>query len=220
LYLNFDTPLSTKGQSGTASGYEFSAPSLKLSSNPDSFGDARLGADVRVVGAAQSFFRLGLGAQLFFPTGKRFDYDSDDTYRGMARALFAGDIGAFSYAAQLGAHIRPRNDTSIPDAPRGSELLFGAAGGFALPLDTTGTAAFVAGPEVFGETAFNAFLGSRTTGVEGLLTARLDTTSDRGAIVRFKLGAGGGLDPNFGAPDWRIVCAFELSDSSLRGENP
>ncbi|HWZ87725.1 MAG TPA: hypothetical protein VNW92_02710, partial [Polyangiaceae bacterium] len=105
IYLNLDAPISTKGRSGRVSGYDFTAPSLALSNSPDSFADARIGTDVRVLGEADSPFRLGIGAQLLFPTGKRFDYDSDGTYRAMARALFAGDVGAFTYAGQLGMHV-------------------------------------------------------------------------------------------------------------------
>ena len=212
LYLNFDAPISTKGRSGTVNGYDFAAPSLTLSNSPDSFADARIGTDVRVLGEADSPFRLGVGAQLLFPTGKRFDYDSDGTYRAMGRALVAGDVGSFSYAGQLGAHVRPLNESPAPASPRGSELLFGAAGGLKFPLSDSAGTVIVAGPEVFGETAFNSFFGSRSTGVEGLLTARMEAISDRGALLRLKLGAGGGIDPHFGAPEWRLVCAIELSD--------
>ena len=31
-------------------------------------------------------------------------------FRAMGRVLFAGDIGSFAYAGQLGVHIRPRDD--------------------------------------------------------------------------------------------------------------
>jgi hypothetical protein len=220
LYLNFDAPLSTKGRSGTVSGYDFTAPSLALSNSPDSFADARIGTDVRLLGQADSSFRLGVGAQLFFPTGKRSDYDSDGTYRAMGRALVAGDVGSFSYAGQLGAHVRSLNESPTPDTPRGSELLFGGAGGLKSPLNGSAGTVIVAGPEVFGETAFNSFFGSRSTGVEGLLTARMEAISDRGALLRLKLGAGGGIDPHFGAPEWRIVCAIELSDQSSHHDGP
>ena len=220
LYLNFGVPLSTKGRSGTVNGYDFAAPSLALSNSPDSFADARIGTDVRVLGEADSPFRLGVGAQLLFPTGKRFDYDSDGTYRAMGRALVAGDVGSFSYAGQLGAHVRPLDESSVPDSVRGSELLFGAAGGMKFPLNGGARTVVFAGPEVFGETAFNSLFASRSTGLEGLLTARLEAINDRGALVRFKLGAGGGLDPHFGAPDWRVVCAVELSDRSGRQDLP
>jgi hypothetical protein len=220
LYLNFDAPLATKGRSGTAAGYDFTAPSLALSNSPDSFADARLGTDVRLLGEADSSFRLGVGAQLLFPTGKRVDYDSDGTYRAMGRALVAGDVGSFSYAGQLGVHVRPLDDSPTPNSPRGSELLFGAAGGLKFPFSSSAGTVIVAGPEVFGETAFNSLLGSRSTGVEGLLTARLEAENDRGALLRLKLGAGGGLDAHFGAPEWRVVCAVELSDQFSHHDGP
>jgi len=212
LYLNLNAPISTQGQSGTVSGYEFTAPSVTLSNRPDSFADARIGTDVRVLGEADSAFRLGVGAQLLFPTGKRVDYNSDGTYRAMGRALLAGDVGALSYAGQLGAHFRPLNESPAPDTPRGSELLFGAACGLKIPLSGSTGTALVAGPELFGETAFNSFLGSRSTGVEGLVTTRLDAPGSRGALLRFKFGAGGGLNPHFGAPAWRMIFGIELSD--------
>jgi hypothetical protein len=218
LSLNLDAPISTQGESGTVGDYHFTGPTLKLSNSPDSFADARLGMDVRVLGEFDSPLRLGLGAQLLFATGKRFDYDSDGKYRAMARALIAGDHRSFSYAGQLGVHLRALND-SVPDAPRGSELLFGAAAGLKCPLGTSPGTFLTVGPEVFGETAFNAFFGNRTTGLEALLSARLEEVSERGALVRFKLGAGGGLDPHFGAPEWRFVLGVELSDQLARHDS-
>ncbi|HTA92712.1 MAG TPA: hypothetical protein VK745_24205 [Polyangiaceae bacterium] len=212
LYVNIDAPLSTNGQSSSSDGYQFSAPALTLSSHPDSLSDARIGTDARLLGEADSSFRLGVGAQLIFPTGKRPDYDSDGTYRAMGRLLFAGDVGSFSYAGQLGAHVRPLDQAPAPDGPRGSELLFGAAAGLKFPANESGSVAVLIGPEVFGETAFTSFFGSNATGVEGLLTARLESADDRGSLLRFKLGAGGGLDPHFGAPEWRVVGAIEVSD--------
>jgi hypothetical protein len=212
VYFDLPAPLSNKGRNGVVSGYRFTGPSLTLPNSPDSFEDARLATDVRLLGNADSPFRLGLGAQLFFPTGKRDDYDSDGTYRAMARALFAGDIAAFSYAGELGVHIRPLNESATPDSPRGNELLFGVAAGLKFPLDTSSATVLVAGPELFGESAFDALLGSRTTGLEGLFTARLEAVSGRAELVRFKLGAGGGLEPHFGAAEWRMVAAVELSD--------
>jgi len=220
FYLNLTAPLLSKGQSGTVKGYDFTAPSLTLRNSPDSFADARVAADVRLLGEADSSFRLGLGAQVLFPSGKRFNFNSDDTYRAMGRALFAGDLGRFSYAGQLGVHVRPLNESPAPDSPRGSELLFGAAGGVKFPLGGGASTVLVAGPELFGESAFKSLFASRTTGLEGLLTARLEAISERGALLRLKLGAGGGLEPHFGAPEWRVVCAVELSDQSGHHESP
>jgi hypothetical protein len=123
-------------------------------------------------------------------------------------------VGAFTYAGQLGVHLRPLDDASTPGSPQGSELLFGAAAGRRFRMRAYGRTAIVVGPEIYGETAFRSFFGSATTGLEGLLTGRIEGTEDDGAQLRVKLGAGGGIIPHFGAPDWRVVVGIELFDHS------
>ena len=66
----------------------------------------------------------------------------------------------------------------------------------------------VVGPEVFGATALRAFFGSATA-LEGLLSARLEGTGDKGVQLRFKLAGGGAIHQQFGAPDWRVVFSIE-----------
>jgi len=207
FYLNLDLPLNTQGQSGIVGGYSYIAPSVNLASHPDTLSDVRLGVDVRILGGSGGPFRLGAGVQLFIPNGNRADYDTDDTFRAMLRFLFAGDAGHFTYAGQLGVHLRPLDDYPVPGSPEGSELLFGVAAGVRLPI---GNMAFVVGPEVYGATAFRRFFASATTALEGLLTLRLEGTGAEGPQLRFKLGAGAGLNPQFGAPEWRLVFAIEL----------
>ena len=211
FYLDLPMPLLLAGSSGTAAGYAFTAPAVSLGTNPDSIPDASFGAALRLLGEAGSAFRLGLGAQLFVPSNGPLDtratYLTDGTVRAMARLLAAGDLGPWRYAGQVGVHVRPLDDAPIPGSPEGSEWLFGAAAGRA--FDVHSGWALIAGPEVYGESAMRAFLGAGTTGVEGLLTGRLEGTGE-GAQLRFKVGAGGGLDPSFGAPEWRAVAAVEL----------
>ena len=209
LYLNFDAPLAIEGQSGAVGNTMFVAPGVTPGQNPDTLSDTRFGLDVRLLGGPNGAFRLGASAQLYVPIDTQASYDTDGTYRAMLRALVAGDVGGWSYAGQLGVHIRPLDDPSTPGSPQGSELLFGLAAGTRIPLGHDGTV-LVAGPEVFGETALRAFFGGSTTGVEGLMTARLEGTADDGPQLRLKLGAGGGLDPQFGAPEWRVVFGLEL----------
>jgi hypothetical protein len=217
VYLDLDAPLWIRGQSGSTgpavpiAGYQFTSPHLNLGSNPDTLSDPRLGADVRLVGEAGGRFRFGVGGQLIIPSGSRAEYDTDDTVRAMLRALVAGNLDRFSYAGQLGVHLRPLDDAAIPGSPQGSELLFGVAGGARVASFATGTALLL-GPEIFGATAFRSFFGSSTTALEGLLTARLEGTADRGRQLRLKLGAGAGLHPDFGAPEWRLVLAIEVFD--------
>jgi hypothetical protein len=214
LSLDLDAPIVTKGQSGTVGNDQFTGPSLTLGQNPDTLSDARAGLDVRLLGEPGSVFRLGASAQLFIPNGDRADYDTDDTYRAMFRALFAGDVRFFTYAAHVGVHVRPLNDSPTPQSPEGSELLFGAAAGVRVPV-FKGTEALIVGPEIFGATAFRSFFGGTTTALEGLLTGRLETTGERGPQLRIKLGAGVGIHPEFGAPTWRLLFAIELL-----GHNP
>ena len=182
-----------------------------MQQNPDTVSDARIGLDARILGDSRSPFRLGASAQLFVPNGDRFDYDTDGTYRAMVRVLLAGDVGLFTYAGQLGVHVRPLDDSPIPASPQGSELLFGMAGGARVPI-AHHTAALIVGPEVFGATAFRSFLGTASTALEGLLTGRVEGTTDDGPQLRGKLGAGIGIDQAFGAPEWRVVFAIELFD--------
>src|SRR6185437_4752681 len=105
---------------GVLGGHVFTAPSVDPATNPDTLMDARIGLDARILGAPGSAFRVGAGAQLYAPNGNtcypdatnvtRCDYDTDGTYWAMGRVLFAGDVAAFTYAAQVGLHLRPRDD--------------------------------------------------------------------------------------------------------------
>jgi hypothetical protein len=230
MYLNLDAPLLVEGQSGTLGDYRYTAPCnpvpdpscslhrIDLGTNPDTLSDARIGLDARILGGPKSPFRLGASAQIFVPEGSRTYYDSDGTVRAMLRVLVAGDVPLFTYAGQLGVHIRPLDTSPTPGSPEGSELLFGFAAGARVPV--TRDSVVVIGPEIYGETAFRAFLGSTTTGLEALLSSRIEGTRDNGAQLRVKLGTGGGIDPNFGAPEWRLVLSVEVFDHSAKEPKP
>lgn len=205
-YFDLPMPLLVSGTSGTLGPYQFTAPSVSLGTNPDTISDGRIGVDVRFLGKPASLLRLGAGAQLIFPSGNRADYVTDARYRGMFRFLAAGDAGAFAYAGQLGVQVRPLNDAPVPGSPNGSEFLYGISGGrkFAVPSGW----AVIAGPEIFGETAFHQFF-SGETGTEALFTGRLQQTGTE-RNLRIKLGVGHALVQDFGAAQWRIVFGVEL----------
>jgi hypothetical protein len=220
LYLNLDVPLAAGGSSGTVGAYRFAAPyvavnstphAANLGNDPDTISDPRIGFDARIIGDVGGPFRLGAGAQLLVPSGDRSAYDTDGTFRAMGRVLFAGDVGILTYAAQLGVHIRPL-DSETPGGPQGTEGLFGVAGGLRLGVDRTGRTAVVIGPEIYGESALRSFLSPAATGLEGLLSARVEGTDSDGPQVRVKLGVGAGINDHFGAPEWRLVFGIELFD--------
>lgn len=204
----FDFPFAVKGEGLSVRGYDYPAVNVDLGSRPDTISDVRIEVDTRLFGDESSPFRLGLGAQLWIPSGLPEDYITDGTYRGMVRLLFAGDVSWFAYAGHVGVHIRPRDDGGVPGAPRGSELLFGVAGGPKLPIGESYRAVF--GPEVYGATAFNGFFKSETTSAEALLSGRIEGISRTGAQLRVKLGAGAGLSSSFGTPEWRVVFQIEI----------
>jgi hypothetical protein len=131
-------------------------------------------------------------------------------YGAITRVLFAGDVSAFTYAGQVGFNLRTLDESPVPGAPRGSEALFGVAGGAKLSICDTCNEAIVVGPEIYGATAIRSVLGTDTTALEALLTGRLEGTGEEGPQLRLKLGTGGGLDARFGAPAWRVVLAIEL----------
>ena len=205
-YIDFPMPLSVTGTSGTLGSYQFTAPSVSLGTTPDTISDFRIGVDTRLLGEPGSRLRLGAGAQVIFPSGDRADYVTDARYRAMFRFLAAGDAGPYTYAGQLGVHVRPLNDAPVPGSPNGSEFLYGISGGrrFAGPTGWR----FVAGPEIYGETAFHQFF-SGETGTEALLTGRLEQTGEE-RNLRIKLGVGHALVQNFGAAQWRVVFGVEL----------
>jgi hypothetical protein len=218
--LNMDMPLVLTGQSGTVGGYAFSAPSVNPGATPDTLSDYRMGFDARILGQPSGGFRLGASAQLVIPNGHRADYDTDDTFRGMLRALLAGDLGRFSYAGQLGVHIRPLDDSATPGSPRGSELLFGAAGGAKVSARGNTDWAIVVGPELYGATAFHSFFASNGTAIEGLLAGRLEGIREDKVQMRFKLAVGAGISQQLGAPEWRILVGVEMFTHNQRPSPP
>jgi hypothetical protein len=203
-------PLVVHGESGSVGDYKLQAPAVDLAAKPDTLSDARIGLDARLLGEAMSPFRLGAGVQLLVPSGDRSDYVTDSTYRAMGRLLFAGELGLFTYAGHLGVHVRPLDDSPAPGSPRGSELLFGIAAGPRLMLDACGNTGLIVGPEVYGASAFGSLFATTATALEALLTSRLEITGERMPLLRVKAGAGGGINPHFGAPEWRAVIGVEV----------
>jgi hypothetical protein len=227
VYLDLRMPLYIAGQSGTIGGAIYTSPQtmltsnpptssgrVTLSSNPDTLSDPRVGVEGRLFGAPGGRFRLGLSAELIAPNGERTAYDTDGTFRAMIRALTAGDVGRLRYAGQLGVHIRPLDEASIPGAPQGSELLFGAAAGGEVGAWREGALALIVGPELFGASAFRSLFGSTTTALEGMLTGRLEETAGHGQALRLKLAAGAGINQDFGAPEWRVLLAIEVFNAN------
>lgn len=192
VYVNLPVPVASTG-----------APAVSPGTNPDTISDTRVGFDALLLGKPGNKLRFGAGAQLLIPSGARTDFVSDGRYRGMFRFLAAGDARGFTYAGQLGLHVRPVEGGLPQRAPDGNEILFGIAGGRKMSVGNSW--ALIVGPEFFGETAIR----SSQTGFEGLMTGRLEGTG-AGRHLRVKLGIGHAIVQSFGAPEWRILAGVEL----------
>jgi OmpA-OmpF porin, OOP family len=183
------------GHTGTLNGITYASP------DTPSFGDVRVGGDVRLLGEYGSVFTLAAGAQLFLPTGARGGFTGDGSVRVQPRVAAAGDVGPFTYAARVAVQYRGLDD-GIGSTKLGSEMTFGAAAGLRA-LDRRLTI----GPELFGSTVITGdqVFAARSTPVEGLLGAHLQLAKD------WKLGAGlgAGLTRGLGAPVYRVLASVE-----------
>ncbi|MDB4939070.1 MAG: outer membrane protein, partial [Labilithrix sp.] len=152
-------------------------------------GDLRLGADVRLLGQYRGALTAAIGVQAFAPTGEKAQWTSDGVFRARPRALFAGEVGVFVWAAQVGVHVRAQ-----------TEVTASAAAGVRVARN------LVLGPEVTASTFEDAF-GKRATPVEALLGAHwlVDGTARIGG------GVGHGLTNGVGAPAWRLMFGVEWS---------
>ncbi len=215
--LDVPDPLYASGHNGTVGNVQYTAPNLDPGKYPDKVSDIRFGLDARLWGDVNGPLRFGFSGQLFVPSGERATYVTDGKFRSLLRAQWAGNWGIFDHAGFAGLHIRPRDDaatlgSSAFGGPRASELVFGLGVAPQFDLCASGTTRVGFGPELFGETAFKDAFGKYTTALETLLSAQLTHIDDHGALVRFKVGAGPGINAQFGAPAWRMVLGLEISD--------
>lgn len=165
-------------------------------------GDLRLGADVRLFGEYQKPVTMALGLRGHLPTGSRDAYAGDGSVRVEPRAMVAGDIASFTYAARAGVLIRGNGD-DYAGVPFGSEMSFGAAAGLRL-LEKKLTV----GPEIYGTTGISdsdAFFGRRTTPFELIFGGKYAV----GSGVRLGAGVGPGLTRGLGSPALRVLAAVE-----------
>jgi outer membrane protein OmpA-like peptidoglycan-associated protein len=198
LAANFPIQAFTDGHLWTNGTY-----TLLPSPKENGIGDLRLGADVRLFGEYGSAVTGAVGVQGWVPTGKRGQYMSDHDVRLRPRAMVAGDIDIFTYAAQVHVEYRGRSDV-IADGQIGSNIGAAVSAGVRV-LDKK----LVVGPEIFGSTVFDAAFKKRSTPVEALLGAHYLLADE----VRIGAGAGLGLTRGFGAPESRLLVSFEWAPS-------
>ena len=186
------------GKAAQLGGVSYAAPA-----SAQSFGDLRLGVDLRLFGAHDGPLTMAIGGQLFVPTGDTASYSGDGGVRAAPRLLAAGNVGFFTYAAKLGVMIRDPEAGTFANSPVGHEVVYGASAG-ARVADRR----LVVGPEAFGSTVLtDASFKTRSTPLEILLGAHYGFAGG----VRLGGGVGTGLTRGYGSPQFRALLSLEWS---------
>lgn len=165
-------------------------------------GDLRLDADVRLFGAYGQGIRGAAGLELFAPMGRRELFTSDGTFRIAPRALLAGDVKAFAWAAKLGFQYRPF-DGVWEGRALGSQITFAISAGVKV------NDRFVIGPELHGATTVTGAdaLDVRGAPVEALIGGKVRLGND------WQLGSaiGGRITDGDGAAKMRVLAVLEYA---------
>jgi OmpA-OmpF porin, OOP family len=165
-------------------------------------GDLRATADLRLFGEYGQPFTIGVGAHVFFPTGKQERYTSDGIVRVMPRLMTAGEAGVLAWAVNLGMMTRDEiPDVVFQGVGVGHELFAGAA------LGVRPVPQVLLGAELLGFTdlVHSDFLERRATPLEVLFSARFIIANQ----VRLAVGAGPGLTNAVGTPKVRLLAMLE-----------
>lgn len=185
------------GDDVAAAGQSFDAPSGA------SFGDVRLGGDVRLFGEYGDFITGAIGAHVHIPSGDSDAFTSDGKARFVPRATVAGDVGILTYAAKTGVNLRFEGDDFAGEA-MGHEWTFGVSGGLRL-LDKKLTV----GPEIWASTVLSdggdGFFKRGSTPLEGVLGAHYEFAKQ----WQVGAGAGPGFTRGLGSPEVRTLLSLE-----------
>ncbi len=168
-------------------------------------GDARLELDVGLAGEYGDPVRVGLGTNIYFPTGNRNAYTSDGGFRFTPHLGASGDIDDFVYSARLGGTLRTETDNFAAE-PFGADATFVATAGFRVADKH-----LLIGPEFWGSTVVSdhgkGIFERRTTSIEGVLGAHYTE-----GPWRLGLGGGPGFTHGLGTPQFRVLASLQWSE--------
>lgn len=193
--VNLPVALLNRGTSGSAQGFQVTAPAGVA------VGDVRFGVDLRLFGSYGGPLTAAIGAQVFVPTGNRASFTGDEKVRLLPRLSLAGSAGVVTYAGMLGIQYRAL-DEGFVGKTAGTEFTGGASIGVRA-LDGK----LVIGPELVGSTVISSAIKSplpSKSPLELLVGAHYTVRQ-----FRFGVGAGPGLTRGVGTPKVRAVASIE-----------
>ena len=200
LLINVDVPIAL-AQSGDSTTSNGAAINNNLGSG---LADIRAGGRINIVGAAADAFALGVGGDVWLPTGKQDKGTGDENLRGAPKLYISGNTGSFVYSANVGYMFRHYQDLGTPKV--GNAIVFGAAAGVVLADGMVQV-----GPEIYGNTVTQANQNGDSTDKTGLFLAhRTPLEAILGGRFRVNdivlgVGAGPGLSKAPGTPAFRAL---------------
>ncbi len=171
-------------------------------------GDLSIRPKANFISSKDGGFGLGMLLDFMIPSG-----DSDTFVGGgftvAPKLLLDYKKGNFLMAANLGASIR--ESATVDNLAPSSSLEYGVGGQYALL-----NGLFLLEGEIFGRSAFDDFFSPDDSPLEGILGAKLMTSSG----FQIFAGAGGGLVSGAGAPAFRAYMGigYAQRDSDFDGD--
>jgi OmpA-OmpF porin, OOP family len=191
---NLPVVVYAEGERGTLRGVTYEPPR-----NAQSLGDGRLSVDARLFGRSDGAITVGLGAQLWIPTGSVSSYAGDGGVRAAPRVQGAGVVGPLAYAGRVGLTFRSPDASDFASVPIDHDLTYGLSAGARL-LDGR----VVVGPELYGTTVLADAFKTRSSPLEILVGGHAMLGE-----LRAGLGVGTGLVSGYGAAAVRALASLE-----------
>lgn len=165
-------------------------------------GDLSIRPKANFVSSRDGGFGLGMSLDFSIPSG------NSDAFIGAPFAiapklLLDYKAGDFLIAANIGTSIR--GSSTVDNLAPGSALEYGAGAQYALL-----NGLFILEGEIFGRSSFDDFFSSDDSPLEGLVGAKLVTSSG----FQLFAGAGGGLVSGVGAPAFRAFMGIGYAQRS------
>jgi len=171
---------------------------------PTLLGDLRLDVKAELLDRATGPLGVGVAVRGLIPTGNEEAWVGNGAFGVQALALLSYGDG---WVGTVNAGFGTGNGTQLGDLTLGSQMLWGA--GLSVPVDDRA--------RVSAELTGSLFLGAgAATGagpIEALTAFKFNPTQD--FVV--SLGAGGGITPGIGAPDFRVVSGLTWTPGFVAG---
>jgi outer membrane protein OmpA-like peptidoglycan-associated protein len=159
---------------------------------PTLLGDLRLDVKAELLDRANGSLGAGVAVRGLIPTGNEEAWVGQGTFGVQALALLSyGE----SWIGTINAGFGTGNGTQLGDLTVGNQMLWGA--GISVPVDERARVS----AELTGALYLGAESVSGAGPIEALTAFKFNPSQD--FVV--SLGAGGGLTPGIGAPDFRVV---------------